>query len=196
MPGIRERVGNVVLGRRGEDGKREGGIGALFRGGNGQTMLNPVSAIGDRIGRNVAGRVNDWRTDRLENRHRQELIAAEGRGTPVMAQRPSTQSPSMPGRVPMPDLGRRAVETGGSNGPTVNGRPMTQAEMDRYAADPRSILNRNAGQVDPLAPVDRGSLSNYRDLSAPTRAGGGMNAARDRAMQAIAARGINANRID
>ena len=205
MAGFRERIGNVFLGRRNEEGQREGGLAEAFRGGNGQGMSNPISAIGDRIGRNVAGRVNDWRTERLENRHRQDMIDAESRGRPVMAQQKPAPDRgdrlSIPGRVPMPAIGRSPIERNDTTRklPTVNGRQMTQDEYDRYRADPRSIMHadaRDRGRLNPMDPIDRGPVSQFRDATAPTRAGGGLNAARERAMEAIAARGINANRID
>lgn len=137
--GLRARLSNVVLGQRNEAGQREGGMAGLFRGGNGR-MMNPVSAIGDRIGRNVAGRVNDWNTNRLENRHRQELIAQEAAGRPVMAER-------MPGPVSIPNPNGRSIEGNGSVDMTDAERQQQIAQFDRYKDDPNSIYfqgNRNA----------------------------------------------------
>lgn len=163
---IRERIGRILMGTKDPaTGRRSGGVAEAFRGGNGQTMSNPISAMGDRIGRNVAGRINDWRTDRLENRHRRDLINAE------MATRPSK---------PPPILG------------TPDTKPVVDRPLMAYNGDPRSILNPRNQQHDPMAQIDRGPVSQFRDLSAVTRRGGesATDRARNRAAQVIAERGL------
>lgn len=160
-PRFRDRVANAILGRRdAESGQRSGGVAGLFRGGNGQVMLNPISAFGDRVGRRVAGRVNDWNTNRLENRHRQELIEQESAGRPVMA------TNRMPGPVPVPNPSRYAEPSG---------RELTDAEIqqqrdqfDRYRNDPNSIYYQGP-RFDQMGPRDTIVGPNASQHRSPTR---------------------------
>lgn len=96
---LKERLARLFVGTRdAETGQRHGGIAEAFRGGNGQMMMNPISAAGDRIGRRVAGWVNDKVNDRRYNRYMQGLYDQE---TPQAAQ----ATPQAPTRNAPPILG-------------------------------------------------------------------------------------------
>jgi len=182
----------------------------LFRGGD---KGNPVSRFGDRVGRRVGSWINDrvgGNSERAYNRYMEDLYAQEGlpllarpesvsRGVPD-ALRPSPEQMGPSTSLMRPYVVPNYTPEPRSGGPTVNGRQMTQAELDRYAADPRSILNQRNQQQNPMDPVNRGPVSQYRDLSAVTRRGGesATDRAAARAQTAMAARSMmdRANRID
>ncbi len=185
---------------------------ALFRRrseaeGGKKPMDNPVSRFGDRVGRRVAGWVNDrvgGNSERAYNSYMRDLYAQEG--LPLLARPepavgvsrgiPDSLRPSVPEIGPPSSL-QNPYSVPNYTLPPRDPNSMTREEYDRYAADPRSLLNeRNQQRDDPFA-VDRGPLSSYVDRSAVTRRGGqsAMDQAKARAATIIAQRGINANII-